>query len=96
MTRFALTRRSPENRLRYLEDEVVRLTAENALFAEALAAATHAYERCGAGVACDSACDSCGADVRRGGAEQVCCGLRDDPVHQTPGAVRARLAGGAA
>lgn len=67
------------------------LAAERDAMTGALAAATHAYEPCCTGVACDSACDSCGADVRRSGAEQVCCERRADPVHDTPDAVRSRL-----
>lgn len=45
---------------------VPALAAENDAFASALAAATHAYVPCCTGVAYDSACDSCGVDVRRG------------------------------
>lgn len=77
------------------------LTADRDAMVAALAAATHTYEPCCTGVACDSACDSCGAAVAvapsaAGVLETVCCRLRVDPVHQTPDAVRARLAGGTA
>lgn len=69
------------------------LKAERDAFAAALDEATHTYVPVG-----PPPSDSCDHDYahRDDRRAWLCAAMRADPVHQTPDAVRARLAGGAA